>query len=73
MQLRQYMVARAQEPSLIAGANSLLTKETIVKRRAQHFDGALIGHHLSIMKLSTDYHRWNVIRCLMSSQASLKQ
>ena len=24
-------------------------------------------------KLSTDYHRWNVIRCLMSSQPSLKQ
>ena len=34
---------------------------------------SLIGHHLPIMKLSTDYHRWNVIRCLMSSQPSLKQ
>ena len=32
----------------------------------------LIGHHLSMIKLSTDYHRWNVIRCLMSSQPSLK-
>ena len=25
------------------------------------------------MKLSTDYHRWNVIRCLISSQASIKK
>ena len=33
---------------------------------------SLISHHLSMMKLSTDYHRWNVIRCLMSSQPSLK-
>ena len=32
---------------------------------------SLIGHHLSVMKLSTDYHRWDVIRCLMSSQLSL--
>ena len=34
---------------------------------------SLMGHHLSMMKLLTDYHRWNVIRCLMSSQLSLKQ
>ena len=34
---------------------------------------SLIGHHLSMLKLSTDYHRWNVIRCLMSSQPSLSE
>ena len=34
---------------------------------------SLVGHHLSIMKLSTDYHKLNVIRCFMSSQPSLKQ
>ena len=28
---------------------------------------SLIGNHLSMMKLLTDYHRWNIIRCLMSS------
>ena len=28
---------------------------------------------ISMMKLSTDYYKWNVIRCLMSSQPSLKQ
>ena len=33
----------------------------------------LSGNHLSTMKLSTDYHRWNVSRCLMSSQPPLKQ
>ena len=33
---------------------------------------SLIGHHLSMIELSTDYHRWNVIHCLMSSQPSLK-
>ena len=33
----------------------------------------LIGHHLSMMTLSTDYHKWNVICCLTSSQPSLKQ
>ena len=33
----------------------------------------LIGHHLSMMTLSTDYHRWNVICCLTNSQPSLKQ
>ena len=33
----------------------------------------LIGHHLSMIMLPTDYHRWNVICCLTSSQPSLKQ
>ena len=33
----------------------------------------LIGHHLSLMMLSTDYYRWNVICYLTSSQPSLKQ
>ena len=61
-------------PLLSADGTSLLTdKEAILKRWAEYFDGALIGHHLSMMKLSTDYHRWNVIRCFMSSQPSLKQ
>ena len=61
-------------PLLSTDGTSLLTdKEAILKRWAEHFDGSLIGHHLSMMKLSTDYHRWNVIRCLMSSQPSLKQ
>ena len=34
---------------------------------------SLIGHQLSMVKLSTDYHMGNVIRCLMSSQPFLKQ
>ena len=34
---------------------------------------SLIGHRLSILKLCTDYHRWNVNGCLTSSQPSLKQ
>ena len=43
-----------------------------------HIDGLntlmvpLIGHHLSMMKLSTDYQRWNVIRCLIGSQPAIK-
>ena len=28
---------------------------------------SLIGHHLSMIKLSTDYHRWNVIRAWWAS------
>ena len=61
-------------PLLSADGTCLLTdKEAILKRWAEHFDGVLIGHHLSMRQLSTDYHRWNVIRCLMSSQPSLKQ
>ena len=59
-------------PLLSADGTSLLTdKEAILKRWAEHFDGVL--NHLSMMKLSTDYHKWNVIRCLMNSQPSLKQ
>ena len=58
-------------PLLSADGISLLTdKEAILKRWVEHFDGVLIrpsvGRHLSMMKLSTDYNRWNVIRCLMS-------
>ena len=53
---------------------SLLTdKEAILKRWAEHFDVSLIGHHLSMMKPSADYHRWNVIHCLINFQPSLKQ
>ena len=65
-------------PLLSADGTSLLTdKEAILKRWAE--DGlntlmvSLISHHLSIMKLSTDYHRWNVIRCLMSSLNRLNE
>ena len=59
-------------PHLSADGTSLLTdKEAILKRWAEHFDGVL--NHLSMTKLSTDYHRWNVIRCLMSSQPPMKQ
>ena len=67
--LRQYMVPRAQEPS-----NSLvqmekvfwLTKKLSWKNGLNTLMVSLIGYHLSMMKLSTDYHRWNVIRYLMS-------
>ena len=59
-------------PLLSVDETSLLTdKEAILKRWAEHFDGFL--NRPSSMKLSTDYHRWNVIRCLMNSQPSLKQ
>ena len=76
MHSRQYMVPRAQEPP-----NSLVHMELVfwLTKKLSWKDGlntlmvSLIGHHLSMMKLSTDYHRWNVIRCLMSSQPSLKQ
>ena len=34
---------------------------------------SLKRHHLSMIKLPTDNHRWNVIHCLMSSKSSLKQ
>ena len=34
---------------------------------------SLIGHHLPMMKLSTDYHSWNVIRCSMSPQLFLSK
>ena len=76
MHLWQYMVHRAQEPP-----HSLVQMELVfwLARKVTWKDGlntlmvTLIGHHLSMMKLSTDYHRWNVIHCLMSSQPSLKQ
>ena len=57
-------------PLLSADRTNLLTdKEAILNTLMI----SLIGHHLSMVKLLTDYHRWNVIRCLMSSQPSLKQ
>ena len=76
MHSRQYMVPRAQEPS-----HSLVQMELVfwLTKKLSWKDGlnilmvSLIGHHLSMMKLLTDYHKWNVIRCLMSSQPSLKQ
>ena len=75
MHSRQYgPQSSGTTPLLSADGTSLPTdKEAILKRSAEHFDGVLIGHYLSMMKLSIDYHRWNVIRCLMSSQPSLKQ
>ena len=52
-------------PLLSADGTSLLTdKEAILKRWAEHFN---VVHHLSMMKLSTENHRWNVIHCLTSS------
>ena len=65
------MVPRAQEPP-----HSLMQMELVfwLTKKLSWKDGlntlmvSLIGHHLSMMKLSSDYHRWNVIRCLMSSQ-----
>ena len=43
-------------PLLSAGRTSLLIdKEAVLERWAEHFDGVL--NHLSVMKLSTDYHR----------------
>ena len=52
-------------PLLSADGTSLLTdKEAILKRWAEHFN---VVHHLSMMKLSTENHKWNVIHCLTSS------
>ena len=73
---RQYMVPRAQEPphSLVQMELVLwLTKKLSWKDGLNTLMVSLIDHHLSMMKLSKDYHRWNVIRCLMTSQPSLKQ
>ena len=50
-----------------------LTKKLSWKDGLNTLMVSLIGHHLSMMKLSTDYNRWNVIRCLMSSQPYLRQ
>ena len=61
-------------PLLSADGTSLLTdKKAILKRWTAHFDSVLISHHLLMMTLSTDYHNWNVICCLTSSQPLLKQ
>ena len=73
---RQYIVPRAKEPPHSVVQMELvfwLTKKLSWKDGLNTLMVSLIGHHLSMMKLSTDYHRWNVIRCLMSSQPSLKQ
>ena len=75
MHLREYMVPRAQEPP-----HSLVQVELVFRltKKLSWKDGlntlmvSLISHYLSMMKLSTDYHRWNVIRCSTSSQPSLK-
>ena len=67
---------RAQEPphSLVQMELGFwLTKKLSWKDGLNTLMVSLIGHHLSMMKQSTDYHRWNVIRYLMSSQPSLKQ
>ena len=58
-------------PLLSADGTSLLTdKEAVLKRWAEHFDGVL--NRPSSINDEAIY-RWNVIRCLMSSQPSLKQ
>ena len=72
MHSRQCMVPRAQEPPHPL-VQIWLIKKLSWKDGLNTLMVSLIGHHLSMMKLSTDYHRWNVIRCLMSSQPSLKQ
>ena len=59
-------------PLLSADGTSLLTdKEAILKRWTEHFDGVL--NRPSSISDEAINHRWNVIRCLMSSQPSLKQ
>ena len=76
MHLRQYMVPGAREPH-----HSLVQMELFVwlTRKLSWKDGlntlivSLIRHHLSMLKISTDYHRSNKIRCLMTYQPSLKQ
>ena len=61
-------------PLLSADGTNLLTdNEAILKRWTEHFDSVLNRPHLSMMMLSTEYHRWSVICCLTSSQPSLKQ
>ena len=61
-------------PLLSADGTSLLTdKEAILKRWAEHFDGVL-NRPSSINNESINrLPQLNVIRCLMSSQPSLKQ
>ena len=70
MHLRQYMVPRAQKPPHFLVQMELvfsLTRKLTWKDVLDILMVYLIGHRLSVMKLSTEYHRWNVIRCLMSS------
>ena len=58
-------------PLLSEDGTSLLTdKEAIFKRWAEHFDGVL--NRSSSINYEAMYHWWNVIRCFMSSQPSLK-
>ena len=60
-------------PFLSEDETSLLTdKEAILKRWAEHFDSVL-NRPSYISDDATDYHRWNVICYLTSSQLSLKQ
>ena len=76
MHLRQYMVPNAQVPLHSLMQMELvfwLTKTLSWKDELNTLMVSLIGHHLSVLKLSTDYLRWNETRSLMSSQPSLKQ
>ena len=60
-------------PLLSADGTSLLTdKEAILKRWAEHFDGVL-NWSSSINDEAINRLPQSVIRCLMSSQPSLKQ
>ena len=61
---RQYMVPRAQEPPHSLEQMELvlwLTKKLSWKDGLNTLMVSLIGHHLLMMKLSTDFHRWNVM------------
>ena len=63
MHSRQCMAPRAQEPSHFLVQMVLvfrLTKKPSWKDGLNILMVSLIGHHLSMMKLSTDYNRWNV-------------
>ena len=74
--LRQYIVPSAQEPPHSLMQTELvfwLTMKLSRNDRRNPLMVSFIGHYLSMMKLSTDYHRWNVFRWLMSSNPSLKQ
>ena len=64
------MIPRAQEPPLFSVQMELvfwLTKRLSWKDGLSTLIVFLIGHHLTMMTLSTDYHWWNVTCCLTVS------
>ena len=46
-------ILSADQTSILTGKKAILSTLKV----------SLIGHHISTMTLSTDYHRWNVICC----------